>query len=137
VTTDNSDKPVLFFDGVCNLCNHTIQFIIRHDRKKTFFFAPLQSAAGMTALEKLKIADGKAPDSIILQYKGEYYTQSAAALNVFRLLGGLWRPLYGFMLVPPFLRNFIYNLIARNRYKWFGKREQCMLPTPEIKARFL
>lgn len=129
-------RPVLFFDGVCNLCNRTVQFIIRHDRKKRFRFATLQSNAGAEAMAQTKLPNNTA-GSVILFHRGAYYKQSAAALHILKLLGGLWQLLFIFILVPPFVRNYIYNVVAKNRYKWFGKRADCMLPTPELRERFI
>jgi predicted DCC family thiol-disulfide oxidoreductase YuxK len=113
-----------------------VQFVIRHDKKKLFRFAALQSEAGKEALAQTKSATSTA-GSVILFYRGKYYTQSAAALHTVRLLGGFWQLLFMFILVPPFLRNYIYNVVAKNRYKWFGKRGECIIPTPELKERFI
>jgi predicted DCC family thiol-disulfide oxidoreductase YuxK len=126
-------RPIVFFDGVCNLCNRSVQFVIRHDKKKQFLFATLQSDLGQKARKELP---GKAPDSFILFHNGKYYTRSAAALNVCKLLGGIWSLLYVGIIVPRFIRDSIYDLVSRNRYKWFGKQE-CMVPSPDLKARFL
>lgn len=130
-------RPILFFDGVCNLCNSSVQFIIKHDRKKQFLFAPLQSPMGMEALAAVAGQNGKKPDSVILQYNDKYYTKSAAALHALKLLGGPLRLLYAAIIIPAPVRNAIYDLIARNRYKWFGRQDKCMIPTPELKARFI
>ena len=135
MSQNTQNQPIVFFDGVCNLCNHAIQFIIRHDQKKLFLFSPLQSAAGGAALQNLK--SPLAPDSIILFYDGRYFTRSAAALRIISLLGGGWRMFYAFMIVPRFLRDGVYSFVARHRYHWFGKKDQCMIPTPELSARFL
>ncbi|MCW3123629.1 MAG: thiol-disulfide oxidoreductase [Flavipsychrobacter sp.] len=134
---DNKDRPVIFFDGMCNLCNSSVQFIIRHDKKKTFLFASLQSEHGQTALTGMKATDTVIPDSIILLEEGKYYTRSAAALRIARHLDGLWPVLYAGIILPRFIRDGIYNRISANRYKWFGKRTECMIPTPELKERFL
>lgn len=128
--------PVLFFDGVCNLCNTTVQFIIRHDKKQQFLFAPLQSAAGTNAIKAVPTAAAHA-GSIILYYQGRYYTRSSAVLKTCALLAGWFYLLLAGYILPPFIRNAMYNFIARNRYKWFGHREECMIPTPALKARFL
>jgi predicted DCC family thiol-disulfide oxidoreductase YuxK len=127
-------NPVLYFDGICNLCNSTVQFIIKHDKQKQFRFAPLQSSSGQKVLSEI---GGNAPDSVILQYQGKYYSKSDAALRVLKLLGGVWQMgAIGYML-PHFFRNMVYDWIAKNRYNWFGKQNECMIPTPELKARFL
>lgn len=130
------DKPILFFDGVCNLCNSTVQFIIRHDTQKQFLFAPLQSEAGAQALAAVPAANLKT-GSVILFYHGTFYTRSAAVLKVCSLLGGWLKLFLSGYILPPFIRNALYDFIARNRYKWFGHKDECMLPTPELKARFL
>lgn len=126
-------RPVLFFDGVCNLCNRSVQFVIRHDKKKQFLFATLQSEWGQKAQKELP---GNAPDSFILFHKGRYYTRSGAALRVCRLLSGIWPLFYAGIIIPRFIRDAIYEFVSRNRYKWFGKQE-CMVPSPDLKARFL
>ena len=134
---NNEDHPIVFFDGLCNLCNRTIQFIIRKDKKKLFLFAPLQSEQGKTALQNLNFKNQPPPDSIVLLYKGRYFVKSGAALRIFYLLGGGWKLAYGLLIIPPFIRDSIYGWIARNRYKWFGKKDTCMIPTPELLNRFM
>ncbi|MCD6010473.1 MAG: thiol-disulfide oxidoreductase [Flavipsychrobacter sp.] len=128
----SNHRPVVFFDGECNLCNGGVQFIIKRDKEKRFLFAPLQSAIGAKAKE---LSGGA--DSFILFYKGRYYIKSSAALHTARLMGGLWPLLYIGIIIPRILRNWVYEFLARNRYKWFGKRNECMIPTPELKERFL
>ena len=130
-------SPVLFFDGVCNLCNGAVQFILKHDKKKIFLFAPLQSEAGKEAIKMATPVSKKVPDSVILFYQGKWYNRSSAALQVFKLLGLPWSLLFASIIFPVFLRDPVYNFISRNRYKWFGKRNECMLPAPGIKDRFL
>jgi predicted DCC family thiol-disulfide oxidoreductase YuxK len=132
----NTTKPVLYFDGVCNLCNGLVTFIIRQDKKEQFLFAPLQSAAGVAALQHAPDAHEKT-GSFILLYNNVYYTRSSAALHTFRLLGGGWQLLYAFIIVPRFIRDAVYRLVSRNRYKWFGQKAECMVPTPELMARFV
>ncbi len=129
-----SEHPIVFFDGVCNLCNGAVQFIIRHDKQKRFLFAPLQSEAGKRAVAALQ---GTAPDSIILFYEGRYYIKSAAVLRIARLLGGVWALGYAAIIIPRFLLDPLYGFIARNRYRWFGRHDECMIPTPELRERFL
>ena len=126
--------PILYFDGECNLCNRSVQFVIRHDAKKQFRFASLQSAAGKVVLQSF---GGRAPDSLILEYAGRYRVRSTAALYTLKFLGGAWSLLFVFIAVPPVLRDWIYDFISRHRYRWFGKRDQCMIPTPELRSRFL
>jgi len=132
---DSNGHPVLFFDGECNLCNGVVQFIIRHDKHKRFRFAQLQSEAGKRA--QAIISDKEVPGSVVLLFQGQYFTKSAAALHVLRLLGGGWKLCYSGIVFPRYFRDWIYDIIARNRYKWFGKRDECMVPTPELKERFL
>ena len=134
MTVSETNRPVLFFDGECNLCNRTVQFIIRHDRKKIFLFAPLQSNTGKDTLQQFT---GEAPDSVILFYRGGYFIKSTAALHTLRLIGGFWSLLYSLIIVPRFLRDWVYDIISRHRYQWFGKRNECMVPTKELKERFL
>ena len=130
-------KPVLYFDGVCNLCNRFVQWIIKHDRRNVFMFASLQSEAGEHVTDELTRLHGKAPDSLVLAWKGRYYIKSDAALQVGKIIGGFWKiVLLGFIL-PRAFRDKIYDWVARNRYKWLGKRDSCMIPSPELKDRFL
>jgi predicted DCC family thiol-disulfide oxidoreductase YuxK len=126
---------VILFDGVCNLCNGFVQFVIKRDSNAYFSFAPLQSNYALQRPELLN----RNPhlSSVILIEDGKVYTQSTAALRILRRMSGLYPLLYGFIIVPPFIRDGVYKWIARHRYQWFGKSEQCMLPTPELQARFL
>lgn len=128
--------PIVLFDGVCNLCNRSVQFIIKRDKKKKFRFASLQGNFGQQILKSHNLpADDF--NSFILLEGDKLYTQSRAALRVLKHLGRGWQLLYGFIIVPKFIRDAIYKWLARNRYKWFGKRESCMIPTPELRSRFL
>ncbi len=130
------DHPVILFDGVCNFCNSTVNFVIKRDKKSVLRFATLQSrmAEGILANEH----SGKRDlNSFVFIEKNTIYTRSTAALRVCRYMNGLWPMMYGFMIVPRFIRDGIYNWVARNRYKWFGKKEVCMIPTPELQSRFL
>jgi predicted DCC family thiol-disulfide oxidoreductase YuxK len=129
--------PVIFFDGICNLCTGAVQFIIKHDPKHRFRFASLQSEFGQKIINQFKIAPGESMNSFILFCKGKIYSRSTGALCVARKLKGLWPLLYGFIILPGFIRNAVYNFIARNRYKWFGKKEECWIPTPELKGLFI
>ena len=128
--------PVIFFDGVCNLCNGAVQYVIKHDTKKIFRFASLQSDSGQQLLQKNALPQTHFTSFILLE-NDKVFTKSTAALKVARKLTGVVRLLYGFIIVPAFIRDAVYNFIARNRYKWFGKQESCMIPTPELKNRFL
>ena len=128
--------PIILFDGVCNLCNGAVQFVIRHDQKKQFHFASLQSAAGQELLKKHALPL-TGFNSFVLVEGETAYTGSTAALRVAKKLSGGWKMIYGFIIVPKFMRDWVYRFIAKNRYKWFGERESCMIPTKELRGRFL
>ncbi|MFM2145424.1 MAG: hypothetical protein RL732_260 [Bacteroidota bacterium] len=127
---------VILFDGYCNLCSGFVQFILKRDRKKTFRFASLQGAYGQQLLkdQALPLADF---DTFILLEEGRIYTRSAGVLRIVKVLPGAWPLLYPAILIPAFIRDRIYDWVARNRYAWFGKRTQCWLPRPEWTARFM
>lgn len=127
---------IILFDGVCNLCNGAVQFVIRRDKKNQFLFASLQSDEGREILERFHFPLNKS-NSFILVENGKVYEQSTAALKVLKSLNGLWPLFYGFIIVPKFIRDRIYNIISKNRYQWFGRQDQCMIPTPELRAKFL
>jgi predicted DCC family thiol-disulfide oxidoreductase YuxK len=128
-------KPVVLFDGECNFCDSSVQFIIKRDEKEVFQFASLQSEAGEQLLEKFKVpAD---VDSMILIENSKVYYKSAAALRICRSLHGAWKLVYLLIVVPRPIGDLLYDFIARNRYKWFGKKDSCMLPPPHIRKRFL
>ncbi len=129
-------EPIILFDGVCNLCNGVVHFIIKRDKNKLIRYAALQSETGQQLLLQSGLT-WKEMQSFIFLESGKVYTRSTAALKVCRHLNAIWPLCYGFIIVPRFIRDGIYNWIAGNRYKWFGKREQCMVPYPEITARFL
>jgi len=130
-------KQLILFDGVCNLCNASVQFIIKHDKKDIFRFTALQSEAGQELIKKYNI-DMVKTDSIILysESKGIFY-KSTAALQIASFLGFPRNIMVVFLIIPPFIRNWVYDYIAKNRYKWYGKRETCMLPTPELQNKFI
>ena len=130
-----NNKPVILFDGVCNLCTGSVQFILKRDNKKKFLFASLQSNYGQDLLKQFDLPTNTF-NSFILYQDGKMHTRSTAALKMFQQLKG-WTLVKIFWIVPAFIRDGLYNLIANNRYKWFGKKETCWLPTPELKARFL
>lgn len=130
------DKPVIFFDGVCNYCNAMTNFVIRQDKKKIFKFAALQSNAGQQVLKEWKLSPEEF-DSFLMLDKGKLYSKSTAALRVANKLPWYWKWSQLFWILPKFIRDGAYNIIARNRYKWFGKKDQCMIPTPEVRERFL
>ena len=129
-------SPVLLFDGVCNLCNASVQWLLTHDRRGIFRFAALQSGTGQALLQGFGL-DQEKFNSVVLVRGDRIFLRSDAPLEIVRYLGGAWPLLYGLRIIPRFLRDAIYNWIARNRYRWFGRREACMLPRPEWKARFL
>lgn len=131
-----SKHKIILFDGVCNLCNSSVTFVIKRDKKDLFRFAALQEDPGKSLLDKHNI-DTSQTDSIILVDGDKAYTKSTAALEIARSLGGLYPLLYGFMVIPKFIRNWVYDYIAKNRYKWYGKKESCMIPTPELRSKFL
>lgn len=130
------DKPILLFDGVCNLCNGFVQFILLRDPRGIFRFASLQSDIGQMLLEKYGLDSGGL-DTVVLIKNGRAYTHSEVALEVAPELQGFWQWVALFRLVPRPVRDAVYNWIARNRYRWFGKQDVCMLPRVEWKDRFL
>lgn len=130
-------KKIILFDGVCNLCNNSVIKAIKYDTKNTFLFASLQSESGQKIVNHLNINTSKI-DSIILYEPGiSYDVKSTAALKIMKHFGGFWIITQIGMFFPEFFRNHIYDYIAKNRYKWFGKKESCMLPTENLKAKFL
>ena len=133
-----STHAIVLFDGVCNLCNGAVQFIIDRDRNDHFRFASLQSETGARILaEHGRVAPTGDPESIVLVENGVIYERSSAALRIARHLGALWPLLFAGVVVPRFLRDAIYKYIARNRYRWFGKSETCRVPTAELRGKFL
>ena len=131
------NKKIILFDGVCNLCNDAVIFIIKHDKNDQFRFASLQSEIGRKLMEERGI-DPNYLDSIILIEPGvAWYEKSDAALEIAKDLNGIYQSLRIFKFLPRGFRNSVYKGIANNRYKWFGKKESCMIPTPELKAKFL
>lgn len=130
------DKPLILFDGVCNLCNGSVQFVIKHDKESKFLFASLQSDKGQEILKHLGLKTDNF-DSFILLDKGKIYTKSSGVLKEAAILGGWFKIFTIFYLVPTFIRDLFYSFVAKNRYRFFGKKDACMIPTPELKARFL
>ncbi len=135
-TMENQEHDILLFDGVCNLCNSSVNFIIDRDPKKHFKFAALQSDFGQTKLKELGFNQEEF-DSLVLLSNGKIYRKSSAALRIAKKLKGLWPFLYIFIIIPPFIRHGVYDIIGKNRYKWFGKQDSCRMPTPELKQRFV
>ena len=131
-----SDKKIVLFDGVCNLCSNSVQFILKRDKKQQFLFGSLQGKYGQEMLKKYQLPANEF-NSFLLIEGDILYTKSSGALRMLKHIGGWWSLLYAFIIVPKFIRDGIYNWIAKNRYKWFGKMNECWLPRPEWKARFL
>jgi predicted DCC family thiol-disulfide oxidoreductase YuxK len=129
-------QGIVFFDGHCNLCNASVNFIIDRDHKSKMRFASLQSQVAGELLAGL-LTNGQRPDSIALLLGGKLYWKSSAALRIAGLMSGAWPLLKVFLVIPPVLRDYVYDFIARNRYKWFGREEACRMPSPELKSRFL
>jgi predicted DCC family thiol-disulfide oxidoreductase YuxK len=132
----SEEHPVLLFDGVCNLCNWSVQFIIERDPEAQFRFAPLQSTVAQDLLDACEY-EGNRMDSVVLVENGECYAKSDAAIRATRYLGLPYSLLRPTGLVPAGLRNLVYDFVANRRYRWFGKRERCLMPTPDIEQRFL
>lgn len=128
-----SDSKIILFDGVCNLCNRSVQFVIRHDRKQRFLFASLQGPTGRQLVEKFHIRS----DSFVLIEGDKAYIRSAGALRVAGYLDGAWPLLRVFGIVPRFIRDAVYKWIAQKRYGWFGKADSCWVATPDLRSRFL
>ena len=131
-----NDKSIILFDGVCNFCNTSVNFIIDRDYKNRFKFAALQSDAGRKLLKQFKL-DTENLKTIILIESGKYYTKTTAALRIAKHLKGFWKLTYVFLIIPPFIRNIVYNIIVKYRYKWFGKKDACRIPSLEEKEKFL
>lgn len=128
--------PLVLFDGVCNLCAWAVRFIIGRDPRGIFRFASLQSELGQRLLKQHGI-DPTRTDSFVLIQDGDASMESTAALRVARQLSGAWPIFYAAMILPRFVRDPVYRFIARHRYRWFGKQDSCMIPTPELRARFI
>ena len=131
-----AEEPIILFDGVCNFCNAGVNFVIRQDKKNIFRFAALQSGIGQRLAEQYDLPK-KDFDSFILIENGKVYNRSWAGLKVFNKLPWYWKWTQLFSIVPKTVRDAVYDFIARNRYKWFGKKEKCMIPTPKVCNRFL
>lgn len=131
-----NENPVILFDGVCNFCNGAVNFTIKRNKDKTIKFAPLQSEAGRELVKQYGLPENDMRSFLFIENE-KMYNRSTAALRVCRHLKGLWPLCYGFIIVPPFIRNGVYDFIAKNRYKWFGQKEECMVPSADVRARFL
>ena len=132
----NTSHPVILFDGVCNLCNGFVQFCIKNDTTGKLRYASLQSDIGQELLGQFGLK-GAPISTVVLIEEKRHFTKSTAGLRIMRHFGGLWQLLYILMIVPKPIRNFVYDYIAKNRYKWFGQQESCWIPTPELQSRFL
>ena len=131
------DKKIILFDGVCNLCDSSVQFVIRHDKRDRFRFIPLQSELGKKIINHLGISD-LTIDSTILYEHGKAYYKSDVALKILKETNsGVYKCLLVFSLFPKTFLDYIYDYVAKNRYKWFGRKESCMIPIPELKSKFL
>ena len=133
---DNNGTNIILFDGVCNLCNKTVQFIIQKDPIKNFRFASLQSKSGQLLFEQLGV-HSESVDSLIYIKDGKFYVKSTAVLMILRRLSNGWKFFYCFIIIPRFLRDWAYDIIAKRRYRFFGKSEFCITPAPEYQERFL
>lgn len=135
MSISKENSKVILFDGVCNLCNDSVKFIIKNDKRNIFKFAPLQGKYGIKIQNSYNINTTKI-NSIILVDGENTFTKSSAALRIAKDLRAPFFMFYVFIIIPVFIRNFIYDLIAKNRYKWFGKMDNCMIPTKELKSKF-
>ncbi len=131
-----SQSMILLFDGVCNLCQGSVRFVLERDRAGLFQFASLQSPKGKDLLEQHGLPTDELSHMVLIE-EGRAYIRSTAVLRTARRLSGLWPLLYAFILVPRFLRDPLYDWVASNRYRWFGRQDACMIPTPELRSRFL
>ena len=131
------NKNLVLFDGVCNLCNASVQYIIKHDKNNLFMFASLESKVGKSIIDAFHIDTNKTDSILLYTSKNTVYYKSTAALKIATHLGFLNSLMSVFFLVPPVIRNWVYDFIAKNRYKWYGKKNACYVPTPELKNRFL
>lgn len=128
-------RRIILFDGVCNFCDSSVQFIIKRDPKRNYKFAPLQGDTGKKLLKEFGLSENL--DSIVYIEGNQYYKKSAAALKICKNLKGAWRLFVVLKIIPIPIRDLFYDIIAKNRYKWFGKKDSCMIPSPEIRSRFL
>jgi predicted DCC family thiol-disulfide oxidoreductase YuxK len=136
ISKDAHEKPIILFDGVCNFCNAIVNFIIRQDKKNVFRFAALQSESGKKLLEQYHI-NWRKSDSFVIIENGKAHLKSNAALRLYNKLAWYWKWTQMFWIFPKFIRDAVYNLIAKNRYRWFGKKDECMIPSKEVAEKFL
>jgi predicted DCC family thiol-disulfide oxidoreductase YuxK len=128
-------RRIILFDGVCNFCDSSVQFIIKRDPKGYYKFAPLQGETGRKLLKEFGLTENL--ESIVYIEDNQFYKKSNAALNICKNLEGAWRLFVLLKILPTPIRDYFYDIIAKNRYKWFGKKDSCMIPSPEIRSRFL
>ena len=129
-------QPLILFDGVCNWCVFWVQFIIKRDSGKRFHFASLQSPIGQKILEKLGLPEEDLKTMVLVK-NDRLYTKSSAALKIIKRMSGFWPFLYVFIIIPSGIRDLLYDFVAKNRYGWFGRKEECLVPSPDLKDRFL
>ena len=134
--TDSSQHAIILFDGVCNFCDASVNFVIKRDKRGYFRFAPLQEPKGAEIAWQHGV-DPERLDTFVLIENGRAYRKSGGALRVARRLGRLYPLAFALFAVPPFIRDFFYDWFARHRYRWFGKKDACMVPSPEVRDRFL
>jgi predicted DCC family thiol-disulfide oxidoreductase YuxK len=131
------DKKIILFDGVCTLCNRSVHYVIKHDKKDVFRFVALQSVLGQKILKHIGIADKNIDSIVLFQIGIVYYYKSTAIIEITKSLQGFFNFGLLFRIFPTTIRDIVYDYIAKNRFNWFGKNESCMIPTPELKAKFL
>ncbi|MCF6131973.1 thiol-disulfide oxidoreductase DCC family protein [Flavobacterium wongokense] len=131
------DKKIILFDGVCNLCDSSVQFVIRHDKKDIFRFVALQSELGQKIINHIGISDSKIDSTILYEPAKAYYYKSDVAFKILKEISGIHKILLVFSVLPKSFLDFVYDYVAKRRYKWFGQKESCMVPTPELQSKFL
>lgn len=136
INLDKNQKLILF-DGVCNLCDASVQYVIKHDKNNVFRYTALQSEVGQFIIKKFNVDTSKTDSILLYSPENTIFYKSTAALKIASKLGFPRNLMAIFLIVPTFIRNFVYDFIAKNRYKWYGKKEECMIPTPELKSKFL
>lgn len=129
-------EEIILFDGVCNLCNYFVQFVIKRDKNNIFKFSSLQSEFGQNLLRKFEKVNSE-PDTVVLYKEEKMFTESTAAIKILSQLGFGYKFFFVFLIIPKFIRDAFYRFVADNRYRWFGKRDSCMVPTEELKNKFI
>jgi predicted DCC family thiol-disulfide oxidoreductase YuxK len=131
-----NNKTILLFDGYCNLCQSSVQFVLRHEKKPELYFTSLQSEIGIQLLKHYSINPNEV-DSLVLIENNTAFIKSSAALRLAKYLKGAYPIAFAFIIIPAFVRNSVYDFIAKNRYKWYGKQDSCMVPDKDLMKRFL